>query len=75
MSFPSKDQKGRPLIRVSRELRKKLIRRQSLLEKIAKLASELCTAVDLEAEDIGGSRPSLMILQELGPLCDELEGR
>lgn len=45
------------------------------LRDLAKLASELCTAVDLGAEDIGGSRKPLTILQEIGPLCDQLEGR
>lgn len=60
--------------REMREQQKRLIRRQSLLEKIARLASELCTAVDREADDIGGSRPSLVILQEMGKLCDDLEG-
>lgn len=45
----------------------------ALLEKIAKLSTELCIAVDRESEDIGGSRPSLTILQELGPLTDKWE--
>ena len=43
------------------------------LRDLAKLASELCTAVDREADDIGGSRPSLTILREIGAMCDELE--
>lgn len=45
------------------------------LRDLAKLASELCTAVDREADDIGGSRPSLTILREIGAMCDELEKR
>lgn len=45
----------------------------ALLEKIAKLSTELCIAVDREAEDIGGSRPSVTIIQELGPLTDKWE--
>jgi hypothetical protein len=44
-----------------------------LLNRIAELATELCVAVDRAAEDIGGSRPTLVILQELGPLTDKLE--
>lgn len=47
--------------------------RIEILEKIAALATELCVAVDREAEDIGGSRPSLKILQDIGPLTDVLE--
>jgi hypothetical protein len=71
---PSSDQRSKT--QSNREMlqqRKRLIRRQSLLEKIATLASELCTAVDRESEDIGGSRQFLTILQELGPVCDALE--
>lgn len=49
--------------------------RLALLTKIARLASELCTAVDLAEEDIGGARKSSVILGELGPLCDRLEKR
>lgn len=45
------------------------------LERLAKLASELCESVDRESEDIGGSRPSLTILKEIGPLVDKLEGK
>lgn len=48
-------------------------RRHDVLERIAALATELCVSVDRSAEDIGGSRPALTILQEIGPLTDELE--
>ena len=43
------------------------------LQKIAELANELCIAVDNEADDIGGSRPSMVILKEIGPLTDKWE--
>ena len=49
------------------------MKRIELLEMIAALATELCIAVDRESEDIGGSRPSLKILQDIGPLTDQLE--
>ena len=42
--------------------------RLETLEHIAELATELCNAVDCEAEDVGGSRPSRVILREIGPL-------
>ena len=44
--------------------------RKELTEKVYELATELCCAVDCEAEDIGGQRKSLTILQDLGPACD-----
>ena len=47
--------------------------RLDTLERIAELASELCNAVDCESEDVGGVRPSLVILREVGPLTDRLE--
>lgn len=47
--------------------------RNAQLERLLTLASELCVAVDRESEDIGGSRRSLDILQEIGPLTDKLE--
>ena len=47
--------------------------RLETLERIAELASELCNAVDCESEDVGGARPSLVILQEIGPLTGRLE--
>lgn len=40
------------------------------MEKVLKLADELCTAVDNETDDIGGSRPSREIIAELGPAVD-----
>lgn len=49
------------------------MKRIEILEKIGMLATELCVAVDNESEDIGGSRPSLVILQDIGPLTDLLE--
>lgn len=36
------------------------------LDKFIDLVAELCTAVDCEAEDIGGQRPSGEILREIG---------
>lgn len=48
-------------------------KRLALLERIAALATELCISVDRAEEDVGGSRPALVILQEIGPLTDELE--
>lgn len=47
--------------------------RYDVLERIAKLATELCVSVDRASEDVGGSRPALTILQEIGPLTDQLE--
>ena len=47
--------------------------RLETLDRIAELASELCNAVDCETEDVGGARPSLVILREIGPLTDKLE--
>ena len=47
--------------------------RIALLERIAELATELCNSVDCESEDVGGVRPSLTILREIGPLTDRLE--
>lgn len=44
--------------------------RQRVAEKLADLATEYCIAVDKQAEDIGGSRSSMTILQEIGPLTD-----
>ena len=49
--------------------------RLETLERIAELASELCNAVDCESEDVGGARPSLVILREIGPLADRLAKR
>ena len=43
------------------------------LERLLKLASELTVSLDRQTEDIGGSRKPLDIIQEIGPLCDELE--
>lgn len=47
--------------------------RVALLERIARLATELCVSVDKAAEDIGGERPALEILRDIGPLTDQLE--
>lgn len=41
------------------------------LEKVHKLADELCTAIDLQAEDIGGSRNVLEIVRDLAAACDK----
>ena len=46
--------------------------RLETLERIAELAAELCNAVDCESEDIGGARPSLVILREIGALTQKL---
>lgn len=45
------------------------------MDRVCKLASELCNAVDAAEEDIGGHRPVSDILRELGPACDKVEGR
>jgi hypothetical protein len=47
--------------------------RVALLERIARLATELCVSVDKAAEDIGGERPALEILRDIGPLTGQLE--
>lgn len=46
--------------------------RNAQLERLLVLATELCVAVDRESEDIGGSRKSLDILQDIGPLTSQL---
>jgi hypothetical protein len=38
--------------------------------KAVRLAAELCTAIDLADDDIGGARPIKQILEELGPAID-----
>lgn len=45
------------------------------LIRCAELASEFCNAIEAEHMDVGGHRPSSMILRELGPACDRVEGR
>lgn len=45
------------------------------LKVVAQLASELCDAVDEDAEDIGGHRPVHVILGELGPAVDKVMPR
>lgn len=45
------------------------------LEAVWKLADELCTSVDCAGEDIGGCRPAMTILQELGPAVDVARNR
>jgi len=45
------------------------------LRKVARLASELCTAIERGEKDIGGSRHIRNILADLGPACDAVEGR
>lgn len=47
--------------------------RQDLLEKVYQFAAELCEAVDCEAEDIGGPRPSGEVLRDLGPAVQSVE--
>lgn len=51
------------------------VQRYQDLEAVAKLAGELCDAVDAEADDIGGHRPSREILGELGPAVDKVMPR
>lgn len=51
------------------------VKRYEELEAVAKLASELCDAVDEDAEDIGGHRPVHVILGELGPAVDKVMPR
>lgn len=41
------------------------------LLEVLRLADEVTDAFDREAEDIGGSRNPMLILQELGPAVDE----
>lgn len=41
-------------------------------EAVVKLAAEFCDAVDAESEDVGGHRPSHVILAELGPAVDKV---
>lgn len=43
---------------------------QKSLERVLTLSEELCTAIDLAEEDIGGARPIKDILGELGPAVD-----
>ena len=43
------------------------------LERVLDLADELCVAVDLAADDIGGSRPINEILRDLGPAVDDAQ--
>jgi hypothetical protein len=50
-----------------------ITKRAALLERIAALATELCISVDRAEEDIGGSRPAMIILQDIGPLTEQLE--
>lgn len=45
------------------------------LRKVARLASELCTAVDNAAEDPTAEERFKTIFAELGPACDAVEGR
>ena len=43
-------------------------RMREALQEVVTLIEELCDAVDCEAEDVGGGqRPSLVILQDIGP--------
>jgi hypothetical protein len=44
--------------------------RETLTQMIA-LTDEICTAVDCEAEDIGGQRKSITILRELGQCAEK----
>lgn len=43
------------------------------LMDVARLAGELCDAIDRAAEDIGGSRPVADILKDLGHAVDKTE--
>jgi len=49
---------------------KRLTAELEAARKVVKFADELCVAVDKAAEDIGGSRPTLDILRDLGPAVD-----
>lgn len=40
------------------------------LLRVYELADELCTAIDCEAEDIGGQRGQMDIVRDLGPATD-----
>lgn len=50
-----------------------LSQRNAKLEKIRQYADELCTAVDCKADDIGGQRSVLEILQDLGRALGDCE--
>ena len=43
------------------------------LRNVARIASELCTAIDRSEKDIGGARRINAILADLGPACDVVE--
>lgn len=54
-------------------LRLRVAELETLLRSLYGLADELTDAVDLEAEDVGGSRGSLVILREIGPLLGPIK--
>lgn len=47
-----------------------LLEKIARLQKVHKLAAELCDAVDAEEQDVGGHRGSRVILGELGPAVE-----
>lgn len=49
--------------------------RRKARHRVVALADELCNAIDLAEEDIGGARPIKDILAELGPAVDKAQGR
>ena len=52
------------------EAQKKAEAERDAMREVFELATELCIAVDCEAEDVGGQRKSMVILRELGPATD-----
>lgn len=75
LALPPKDKLiGANLVAILEQLRLAVSRIKEL-ESVWKLADELCTSVDCAAEDIGGCRPAMTILQELGPAVDVARNR
>jgi hypothetical protein len=58
-------------VRAQRETIAGLEKRVEALRQMIALTDELCTAVDCEAEDIGGQRKSIAILRELGQRAEK----
>lgn len=50
--------------------KRKLTPKQRVIARLIAITDEYCTAVDNAADDIGGSRPLIDILGELGPAVD-----
>lgn len=64
-------QNGTPCEQIRHAQEVEALRAQvAALEKVLRLADELCTSVDCAAQDIGGQRKPATILAELGPAID-----